>query len=122
MVLTAVNQILEVFLSRHFENYCETQGHKAKNLLRTVIYKKFSTISQATNKVYQEGQIIELINTDASKAEEIFDMVSGLCKLPVNFLFTIAMLWSTFGVSFFISLLPFGLSFVINKHLSKKRK
>jgi len=44
--------MLEVFLSRHIDNYNETQGHKAKNLIRTVIYKKFSKISIATNKLY----------------------------------------------------------------------
>jgi hypothetical protein len=47
--------------------------------LRTVIYKKFQFISNATNKIYQEGQMIDLMNADASKAEEIFDMISGLC-------------------------------------------
>ena len=62
------------------------------------------------------------MNSDASKAEEIFDMISGLCKLPVNFVFTICMLWWLFGVSFLISLIPFGLSFMINKHLAQRRK
>jgi ABC-type multidrug transport system fused ATPase/permease subunit len=49
-------------------------------------------------------------------------MIGGLCKLPVNFLFTTFMLWWLFGVSFFISLIPFAASFMINKYLAKRRK
>jgi len=87
--------------------------------LRTIIYKKFSLISNATNKIYQEGQMIDLMNADASKAEEIFDMISGLCQLPVNFVLSMLVLLWYFGVSFLISLIPFLLSFMINKNLAQ---
>jgi ABC-type multidrug transport system fused ATPase/permease subunit len=49
-------------------------------------------------------------------------MIGGLCKLPINFVFTMFMLWWLFGVSFFISLIPFVVSFMINKYLAKRRK
>lgn len=66
--------------------------------------------------------MLDLMHTDASMAEEIFEMISGLCQLPVNFVLTVIMLFWYFGISFLISLIPFVLSFLINKHLSKKRK
>lgn len=37
--------------------------------------------------------MIEIMNKDAMKAEDIFGMISGLSKLPVNFFFSITMLW-----------------------------
>jgi hypothetical protein len=118
VVMTALNELVHVFLDRHKDLYIETQGHKAKNLLKTVIFKKFSLISSATNKVYQEGQILNLMSSDASKAEEIFDMIAGLSKLPVNFFFIMIALFWHFGISFLIGLIPFLLSFMINKNLA----
>jgi len=49
-------------------------------------------------------------------------MISGLCQLPVNFFFTVAILLFYFGFSFLVSLLVFGISFLINKSLAQKRK
>jgi len=66
--------------------------------------------------------MIDLMNTDAQIAESIFDMISGLLKLPINFGFSIYMLYNMFGVSFLASLVPFVLSLLINNFLSKRRK
>lgn len=66
--------------------------------------------------------MIDLMNSDAKKAEEIFDMISGLSKIPVNFFLTMIMLFWYFGVSFLISMVPFGMSFMINKQLAQQRK
>jgi ABC transporter transmembrane region len=62
------------------------------------------------------------MHTDASKAQELFDMISGLCQLPVNFFLTVAILLYYFGVSFLVSLIVFGISFLINKRLARNRK
>jgi ATP-binding cassette subfamily C (CFTR/MRP) protein 1 len=58
------------------------------------------------------------MSSDASKAEEIFDMIAGLSKLPVNFFFIMVALFWNFGISFLIGLIPFFLSFMINKSLA----
>lgn len=49
-------------------------------------------------------------------------MISGLCQLPVNFFFTVGILLYYFGISFVASLIVFGISFLINKSLARKRK
>ena len=58
------------------------------------------------------------MNKDAMKAEEIFGMISGLSKLPVNFFFSITMLWFQFGFAFLVCLFPFVFSFMINKDMA----
>jgi ABC-type multidrug transport system fused ATPase/permease subunit len=122
VALTALNILFSVFVNKHKEQYVDTKGDKAVNLLRTVIYKKLGKVSGATNKKFAEGQIIELMNTDAHKAEEIFDILSGVCKIPTNTVFSAYMLTRYFGVSFFISLVPFSLSFLSKNYFSRQRK
>jgi ABC-type multidrug transport system fused ATPase/permease subunit len=90
--------------------------------MRTVIYKKISRISPATNKGFQEGQIIELMSSDAQKAEEIFEMISGLCKIPTNTIYTFVMLLWYYQSSFLVSLVPFLFSFVSNRYFGTRRK
>jgi hypothetical protein len=55
VVLLAVAELANVFFDRQKDLKETLYGDKAKNLMRTVIYEKFSRISNATNKSYQEG-------------------------------------------------------------------
>ena len=52
----------------------------------------------------------------------MFSLVAGLADLPVNFVFTFAMLYWYFGASFIVSLLPFFVALLVNKLMSKRRK
>ena len=122
VVATCLTQMAEVFLEKHFEQYCETQELKSKNLLKTLIFNKFERISNATNKSFREGQMLELITQDVSQAEQIFSMFAGLSKLPVKFGFASWMLATKFGLSFALSLVPVALSFFINRAMSLRRK
>lgn len=68
VVLLSVVELARVFFDRQKDLKETLYGDKAKNLMRTVIFDKFSLISNATNKSFQEGQILELIHTDSQKA------------------------------------------------------
>jgi len=55
VLLLSIVELTNVFLDRRKDFEQTTYGDKAKNLMRTVIFDKFSRISNATNKTYQEG-------------------------------------------------------------------
>jgi hypothetical protein len=90
-------------------------------LIRIVIFEKFQSISEATNKIFEEGELLDLITKDAQKAEELFGMVQDLSKLPVSLCLSFGMLYYYFGLSFLASLIPFLFSLLINRALAHKR-
>jgi ABC-type multidrug transport system fused ATPase/permease subunit len=81
--LFAANELSETYFGCYKEILTTTEGVKAKNLIRSVIFEKFQTISESTNKEFAEGQLLNLMSGDASKAESMFTMLENLSRLPV---------------------------------------
>lgn len=55
VLLYCINEMFERFGSSHKNITKSVNGQKAKNLVRALIYKKLTTISNATNKEFAEG-------------------------------------------------------------------
>ena len=53
--LFAINELAETYFGCYKEILTTTEGVKAKQVVRTVIFEKFQTISEATNKEFAEG-------------------------------------------------------------------
>ena len=72
VLLFAANELSETYFGCYKEILTTIEGVKAKNLIRSVIFEKFQTISEATNKEFAEGQLLNLMSGDASRAESMF--------------------------------------------------
>ena len=119
--LFSINEAAETYLTCQKDILNTTDCDKAKNLIRIVIFEKFQSISEATNKDFEEGELLDLITKDAQKVEELFGMVQDLSKLPVSLCLSFCMLYYYFGLSFLASLIPFLVSLLINRALAHKR-
>lgn len=53
--LFAINELAETYFGCYKEILTTTEGVKAKQVVRTVIFEKFQTISEASNKEFAEG-------------------------------------------------------------------
>jgi hypothetical protein len=92
VALFIANELFERFCNQNKDVFKNRNGNKAKNVLKNCIYRKFSTISNASNKEFAEGELLGLMSEDAQKADDIFHMIAGLCHMPFN----------TFGTFFFL--------------------
>jgi hypothetical protein len=62
------------------------------------------------------------MSTDANKADDIFNLVSQLCNLPLQFISTIIVLCYYFGTSLFAALLFTFFTFKVNQYFTYKVK
>ncbi len=119
--INSINEAAETYLTCQKDILNTTDCDKAKNLIRIVIFEKFQSISEATNKDLEEGELLDLITKDAQKVEELFGMVQDLSKLPVSLCLSFCMLYYYFGLSFLASLIAFLVYLLINRALAHKR-
>jgi len=66
--------------------------------------------------------LLNLINEDSKQAEQMFWMLVSLSRLPVELTLSVYMLFSLFGISFLVSLVPLLVSLLLNSWLAKLRK
>jgi len=66
--------------------------------------------------------LLNLMNEESKKAEHILLMLGGLSRLPVELTLSVYMLFSLFGISFLVSLVPLLVSLLLNSWLAKIRK
>ena len=79
-------------------------GINAKHGVVGVIYDKVLKISQATNKKFSQGEIINFINVDAEKISNISANLSNAARLPFQVVFSFWFLFYYLEFSLFASL------------------
>ena len=89
------------------------------NALISLIYKKSLKVSNATNKKFQLGEIINFVQVDAGKLMMISENIASVLKLPVLIGVCVITLFYFLGVSFLagivVILLAMGSNFCIGK-------
>lgn len=74
MFLYAANELAETYLVSLLEIWKKTDSEKAKSLVHTIMFKKIYKISDATNKEFGEGQIVNMMDNDVPMAGMLFAM------------------------------------------------
>ena len=112
----------------------ERLGIKAYSALVVLIYKKTLKISPSTNKEFEQGEIINFMQVDAEKAQEVAWWFPPIARLPISLLFGITFLFYFFGIyllpalaiggilSFFNFYIAIWLSRLEDKVLERKDK
>jgi len=62
------------------------------------------------------------MSADANRAEDIFNLVSLLCNLPLQLIVTLFVLWYYFGWALFSAFLFAAFAFKLNKHFFNRTK
>ena len=79
-----------------------------------MIYKKHSRISNATNKEFSSGKIVNFIQVDARRLLWASYKISNVTQIPFVFGLAISLCFYEFGVSFFSGLGVVVLAIVTN--------
>lgn len=91
-------------------------------MVRGLLYEKITTISEATNKDFREGQIMTLISKDANEADRLLHLIAAIVHMVLNTFLTFAYLSYFFGKSFMAVALVGAVAFSLNKQFSGRQK
>ncbi len=114
--------IFERLGNSHKDRIKNISGIRARNLIRGLIYEKITTISEATNKEYREGQIMTLMSKDANEADFLFHLLAAVVHMVLNTFLTFAYLSYYFGKSFIMVALAGAIAFILNKSYADRQK
>jgi len=93
-------------------------GDKAYTALILLIYDKLLKITPSTNKEFDNGKIINFIQIDADRAEEIAWEFPKIANLPIQLLFGLIFLYYYFGYFLFPACVIGIVLFVINFYIT----
>lgn len=101
-------------------------GSKSTNALVGLIYEKNMRISSATNKQFQQGEIVTFVQVDAEKMQYIASQLSSVSTLPFTLTLGFGVLFHYFGWTFMVGMGVFALSLWVNiwfsRNLAKYQK
>ena len=69
VLILGVTQALAYVIMEHVVYYSKMTGSKATNALTALIFNKSLRVSQATNKNFALGQIVNFVQVDAVKMQ-----------------------------------------------------
>jgi len=84
-----------------------------------LIYEKLLKISAATNKDFSQGEIINFIEIDSSKINQVAIQFPMVSRFPIQLIFALIFLFYIFGVAFLISIVVAIIIFASNFFITK---
>lgn len=88
-------------------------GLRACNALKAEVYTKHARLSNATNKQFESGQIINFIQVDAERLYSLFWNFSELVQVPVVLSVSFTFAFYIYGVDFFVAMAIFLFAVVV---------
>lgn len=82
--------------------------------LIALIYKKHSRISNATNKKFGSGEVVNFISVDAERIYWLCFQLASVAQVPFVFMLGFALLFYEFGISFLVGLGVFVIMVLVN--------
>jgi ABC-type transport system involved in cytochrome bd biosynthesis fused ATPase/permease subunit len=95
-------------------------GIKSTNALKGLIYKKQLRMSNATNKKYSTGEVINFVQSDAPMLYWLSGFLPQIATIPFILGFCICALFYLLGWTFFAGIFILLLSMVVNYFISKR--
>jgi len=87
-----------------------------------LIYQKQIRLSAATNKKFNQGKVINLIETDASKLGEFCWRLADSIRIPFVLIYSFTFLFMILGLSFFSGIFVFLVASYVNFKLGLSLK
>lgn len=94
---------------------------KSSNALIGLIYKKQFKLSAATNKKFTSGEIINFVQSDATKLFWLSSQLPTVANIPFLIVFCTVTLFIKLGYTFVFGIIVLVLGFYYNLYLSQKR-
>ena len=100
LVLFLAIKITGCFIGCHNWNAVMRLNMSSVAGIRGMIYNKCLKISNASNKSYTQGEIVNLATRDVGKISMLAHNVERVARLPFKLFFCLYILFSFFGISF----------------------
>jgi len=85
-IALVLSQGLSSCINEQVSYYQVKVGARAQNMLVAMIYRKHSKISDATNKEFEQGEIVNFVQVDSDRIFWLCYSVSSISRVPFVFL------------------------------------
>ena len=96
-------------------------GVNSTNALKALIYKKQLKMSNATNKQFKTGEIINFVQSDAGMLYFLSGFLPVIATIPIILTFCICALFYKLGCTFFAGMVIIVISIYVNYKLTSLR-
>lgn len=103
-VVMLFTMIVSRLLRENLAFYQLTVAVQANQALAGLIYNKILRVSSATNKSFNKGDIVSLIQIDANKIEFLFETLPNVSRIPFLLVFLIITLYMFVGMTFAVAI------------------
>ena len=117
----AFSEFLTYTSGAHNHFYKDCLGAQMSTGLTTLVYQKTLRISSATNKKYNQGQIVNFLQKDAQQLKGFAMHIAEVAQLPFLICLCVGYLFLFLGWSFCFSLGLVAIFFVYNYFMANKR-
>ena len=114
--------LLKIFKHTLWENMCYYMvltGHMAHSTLKAILFTKTFRMSNATNKDYSSGEIMNLIHRDAGRVWSFVWELSTIIETPFEMIVAAYFLWTNLGWFAFTGVGLYAFLWQVNKYKSK---
>ena len=120
-LLLVLSQLTGYIIQENCWFWTQQIGAKAMNALSGMIYQKTLRISQATNKEFRSGQIINFVQTDCQKLFNVTSQLTFLVTSPLLLVFSVTAVFIELGWPFVFCVFIFGGSFFYHMWINRVR-
>jgi len=114
-----ISQATAYFIMEHINYFSVMLGVRSQNALTGLIYRKQFLLSQATNKEFNQGKIINFVQVDVGKMTMLSSQMGALAKLPIVMGFSIFYCFFILGATWIAGLVIFVVAFYFNLYIGR---
>lgn len=119
VLLLVLSQAAAYFIVEHVNYYSVMVGIRSQSALTGLIYRKQFMLSQATNKEFNQGKIINFVQVDVGKMTNLSAQLNSLAKLPIAMGFSIFYCFFILGWSWLAGIAIFVIAFYFNLYIGR---
>lgn len=107
-------QLLAYLLQEHMFYLQIMTGYKCANTTNAIVYQKHENISNATNKEFTPGEVVNFVQVDSQQFIWMFVQAGDVAQVPLIIVICFGFLYYYLSYAFFAGFVVFVLAFIVN--------
>ncbi|NWR69627.1 MRP1 protein, partial [Centropus unirufus] len=112
---------LQTMFEQRYMYMCLVLGLRLKTAVTGLVYRKILVMSNASRKVTNVGEIVNLVSVDVQKLMDLIIYFNGTWLAPIRIIICFVFLWQLLGPSALTSIAVFLFLLPLNFMITKKR-
>ncbi|XP_053936986.1 ATP-binding cassette sub-family C member 6 [Cuculus canorus] len=112
---------LQTLFEQRYMYMCLVLGLRLKTAVTGLVYRKILVMSNASRKVTNVGEIVNLVSVDVQKLMDLIIYFNGTWLAPIRIIICFVFLWQLLGPSALTSIAVFFFLLPLNFMITKKR-